>query len=72
MSEWELAAVFIIKAAYGLIGHNVDFFPSELDDTIDFGKNRIILAHADVETGMELCAALTHDDRTGLGELPAV
>jgi hypothetical protein len=72
ISESSLAPVAAFKIAYELINHNVDFFTPELDDAIDFGKNRIVLAHADVEAGVKFCPALTHDDRTGLGKLAAV
>src|SRR5574340_285283 len=38
----------------------------------DLGKQRVILAHADVLTGVELCAALAHDDAARIDQFAAV
>lgn len=56
----------------GLGFDNVDFFTPEFDGAVALGKQGVIVAHADVETGMELGAALAHQDRAGFGELAAV
>lgn len=37
----------------------------ELDDAVNEGVERVILAHADVVAGVELRAALTNDDAAG-------
>ena len=54
----------------GLLGRGYDGNSSTLLRTLDgeyyfagdLGKQGVILAHADVVTGMEFSAALTHDD----------
>ena len=38
----------------------------------DLGKQRVILAHADVLAGMELRAALAHDDAACIDQFAAV
>ena len=55
-----------------LAGFDVDFFASKVDDAVRFGKNGVIFTHADVEAGVKFRAALTYDDRSGLGKLPAI
>src|SRR5690606_9383897 len=44
----------------------------ELDHAIDLGEQGVVLAHADAVTGVELGAALTHDDVAGLDGLAAI
>ena len=40
-----------------------------LDDSVDLGKQRVVATAAYVETGMDLGAALTDQDRTGANHL---
>ena len=58
--------------------HDIDRAPllrpleREFDVTIDQRKQGVILAHADVDAGMELGTALTHDDVARRDQLTAV
>ena len=56
----------------GSVGEDVYFSASELDDSLDECEECVVLAHADVESGFELCSALANDDRTSLCQLAAV
>lgn len=55
-----------------LVCHNVDFISPELNGAVDFCKNSIITPHTNIEAGMKLCSALTHDNCSCLGELAAI
>ena len=58
-------------SGFGVLAH-VDFATLELHKAIGFGENGVVLAQADIEAGLELGAALTHDDGAALGELTAI
>ena len=46
--------------------------PLELDHPVDLGEERVIAALADVVARVELCPALTHDDRSRVDLLAVV
>jgi len=48
------------------------FPPLEFDFAVDQGEERVIAAAADIETGVELRAALANDDRSCSHNLTAV
>src|SRR4029079_11919185 len=59
-----------------LLGDDVDDLAvaalAELHDAVGLGEERVVAALADVESGMPLRAALTHDDRARGDDLGAV
>jgi hypothetical protein len=51
---------------------DVDAPALELDRSLGLGEERVVAAHADIVAGNEFRAALTDENRTGLGRLPCV
>src|SRR5574343_677302 len=47
-------------------------FGGKADRAVGHGKNGVVFAHAHAHAGVELGAALAHDDRTGADNLAAI
>jgi hypothetical protein len=56
----------------GLAGCDIDLFASKTDRTVNFCENRVIIAHADIKSRVKFRAALTNNNRSGLGKLPTI
>lgn len=61
-----------ILSCQKLIGQDVYLFATKADCSVNFCENRKIITHANIEAGMEFRAALTNNDCSGLGKLPAI
>jgi hypothetical protein len=45
---------------------------SKTDRSINLRENRIVISHANIKAWVKLSAALTDNDRSGLGKLAAI